>query len=108
MNNELFKRILSSVILIPIVFFFVIKGSIFFIVFLLLTFFATTYEWHKMSKNTSYYLPGIIFLLGSFLSAYLFRSTYHLYEFLIIILICITTDIGGYIFGKLFNGPKLT
>ncbi len=29
-------------------------------------------------------------------------------QFLIIILICISTDIGGYIFGKLFRGPKLT
>ena len=25
-----------------------------------------------------------------------------------IILICISTDIGGYLFGKLFKGPKLT
>ena len=28
--------------------------------------------------------------------------------FLIILLICISTDIGGYIFGKFFKGPKLT
>ena len=108
MKNEILKRILSSLILIPIVFFFIIKGSTFFIVFLSITFFATSYEWHQMSKNTSYYLPGIIFLLISFLSAYLFRSTWHLYEFLLLIIICIFTDIGGYIFGKLFNGPKLT
>ena len=26
---------------------------------------------------------------------------------LLLILICISTDIGGYIFGKLFKGPKL-
>ena len=25
-----------------------------------------------------------------------------------ILLICISTDIGGYIFGKIFKGPKLT
>ena len=25
-----------------------------------------------------------------------------------IILICISTDIGGYVFGKIFKGPKLT
>ena len=29
-------------------------------------------------------------------------------NFLLIILICIFTDIGGYIFGKTFKGPKLT
>ena len=28
--------------------------------------------------------------------------------FLIILLICISTDIGGYIFGKILKGPKLT
>ena len=28
--------------------------------------------------------------------------------FLLILLICISTDIGGYVFGKLFKGPKLT
>tara|TARA_Y100000996_G_C22535729_1_gene648201 strand:+ start:131 stop:559 length:429 start_codon:yes stop_codon:yes gene_type:complete len=30
------------------------------------------------------------------------------YNFLIILLICILTDIGGYVFGKTFKGPKLT
>ena len=29
-------------------------------------------------------------------------------QFLTILLICISTDIGGYVFGKLFKGPKLT
>tara|TARA_A100001234_G_scaffold205283_1_gene200858 strand:+ start:479 stop:910 length:432 start_codon:yes stop_codon:yes gene_type:complete len=28
--------------------------------------------------------------------------------FIIILLICISTDIGGYFFGKIFKGPKLT
>ena len=108
MKNEILKRLLSSIILIPIVFFFIIKGSSFFVVFLSVIFFATSYEWHQMSKKKTYYLPGFIFLLISFISAYLFRSTWNVYEFLILIIICMFTDIGGYIFGKLFNGPKLT
>ena len=28
--------------------------------------------------------------------------------FIIVLLICISTDIGGYIFGKILKGPKLT
>ena len=32
----------------------------------------------------------------------------HFLIFLFVILICIFTDIGGFIFGKLFKGPKLT
>ena len=30
------------------------------------------------------------------------------YFFLFLIIVCIFTDIGGYIFGKIFKGPKLT
>ena len=30
------------------------------------------------------------------------------YIFFVILIICISTDIGGYIFGKIFKGPKLT
>tara|TARA_B100001769_G_C21898315_1_gene485177 strand:- start:319 stop:744 length:426 start_codon:yes stop_codon:yes gene_type:complete len=29
-------------------------------------------------------------------------------QFLAVLLICVSTDIGGYVFGKLFKGPKLT
>ena len=28
--------------------------------------------------------------------------------FLLIVLTCIATDLGGYVFGKIFKGPKLT
>ena len=27
---------------------------------------------------------------------------------LIILIVCVATDLGGYIFGKIFKGPKLT
>ena len=52
----------------------------------------------------------ILFLLISFYFAHEIRtSIFDNYEyFLIILLICISTDIGGYIFGKIFKGPKLT
>ena len=35
-----------------------------------------------------------------------FQSDY--YYFLSIIIICISTDIGGYFFGKFFKGPRIT
>ena len=50
-NKELQKRILSSIILIPIALFFIIKGSIFLILFLGMFFLATAYEWQKMNKK---------------------------------------------------------
>jgi len=70
---------------------------------------ATSYEWIKMCKKK--YLMnffGNIFLIFSFFSAFYIRENIGLLFFLFVILICIFTDIGGYIFGKVFKGPKLT
>ena len=109
-NKELHKRILSSLILIPIALFFIIKGSFLFNFFILICFFVTSYEWHNMTSKKPYYLLGLLFLIISFYSAYKIRTTIATdYEyFIIILLICVSTDIGGYIFGKTFKGPKLT
>ena len=61
-----------------------------------------------MSKNFSKKIVGIIFLLFSFYLAYLLRTEQGYKIFLLVILISILTDIGGFIFGKIFKGPKLT
>lgn len=106
-NIELQKRIFSSLILMPVSFFFIIKGSFFFNFFLIICLAVTLYEWHMMSKKKRYYPFGILFLILSFYTAYFFRED-SLFSFLFIIIICISTDIGGYISGKLFKGPKLT
>ena len=106
MKKELQKRILSSIIIIPLSLFFIIKGSAFFILFITILFLIACLEWFKMTKRYHFKLFGIIFLLLSFYSVYLVRDR-GLFEFLLILLICITTDIGGYIFGKTFKGPKL-
>ena len=109
MIKEFEKRLLSSTILIPISIFFIIKGSIFFIFFLSVLFFATSYEWVKMSKkNILLKFIGIVFLFLSFYTAFEIKRDKNFKNFLFIITVCIFTDIGGYIFGKVFKGPKLT
>ena len=111
MNNELKNRLLSSIFLVPLTFFFIFKGSILFIVFLVVLFFISSYEWFKMSRNKNYHLLGYIFLLISFISVLNLRNISNeqgLFIFLLVTLICISTDIGGYVFGKIFKGPKLT
>ena len=109
MIKEFEKRLLTSLILIPISIFFVVKGSIFFIFFLSILFLVASYEWTLMiKKNNLLRLLGIIFLFFSFYSAYEFRENENYEDFLFTITICIFTDIGGYIFGKIFKGPKLT
>ena len=116
MKHEFQKRIFSSLILIPIAFYFIIKGSFFFTFFISICLLITLYEWHMMSKKMSYYIVGIIFILISFYSVFLLRN-YDQYTnildpgltfFLIVTLICVFTDLGGYVFGKIFKGPKLT
>ncbi len=109
MIKEFEKRLLSSFILIPIAIFFIIQGSIFFIFFLSILFLVTSYEWLRMSKkNNLLKFLGIIFLIFSFYTAFEFRVNEDYKDFLLIIVICILTDIGGYIFGKILKGPKLT
>tara|TARA_B100000989_G_C19487752_1_gene448295 strand:+ start:342 stop:986 length:645 start_codon:yes stop_codon:yes gene_type:complete len=106
MEKELQKRILSSIILLPLSFFFIIKGSAFFILFLTILFVIGCLEWFRMTKKIEYKIFGTLFLLFSFYTVYFFRDR-DLLDFLLILIICVTTDIGGYIFGKIFKGPKL-
>ena len=109
MIKEFKKRLLSSLILIPIAIFFIIQGSVFFTFFLSILFLATSYEWLKMSKKSGLLkILGIIFLLFSFYTAFEIRDYKNFKYFLFIVIVCIFTDIGGYIFGKIFKGPKLT
>ena len=112
MSKELNKRILSTLILIPFSFYFIIQGSLFFNFFMVVCFLITSNEWYKMSKTKNYLIFGYIFLAFSFYSTYELRNTdimgSSLYIFFFILIICISTDIGGYVFGNIFKGPKLS
>ena len=108
-KKELQKRILSSIILIPVSFFFIIQGSLIFIFFLSLIFLATSFEWFKMTKKKDLLrIFGVFFLFFSFYSTVYLRQYIGLNFFIFLIIICIFTDTGGYIFGKIFKGPRLT
>ena len=107
MLKELEKRLISSIILILITFLVVLEGKTFFYIFLFIAFLISSYEWLKMIKRDDIKILGILFLFFSFYSAFYFRNQ-NLEGFLLIILICVSTDIGGYIFGNLFKGPKLS
>ena len=83
MLKEFEKRLLSSIILIPITILFILKGSIFFIIFLSLFFLATSYEWFKMTEKNNFIKTfGIIFLVFSYYSAFYIRQYYGLNSFL--------------------------
>ena len=109
--NNLFKRILSSILLLPLALFLIIKGSFFFNFFIFICFLFTSYEWYMMTIKKNYHIIGYLFLIFSFCCAYLFRNLDNDEEgvlFLLVIVVCVSSDIGGFVFGKIFKGPKLT
>ena len=67
MEKELQKRILSSIIIIPLSFFFIIKGSEFFILFITILFLIACLEWFKMTKKYDLKIFGIFFFITIFL-----------------------------------------
>jgi len=108
MTQELKKRVLTSLLLIPLIWIIIIKGSMFFNFFLIISLTIALYEWHIMSKKKNYYYFGIFFLIFSFYTIYkVYNFNDNYLNFLFILLTCISTDIGGYIFGKILKGPKL-
>ena len=109
MDNELTKRFISSIIMLPIIILVIFKGSLIFNLFLFFLFLFASYEWFKMSKKKFIKsFIGILFLILSFYSAYKLRDQSGFNFFIFLILICVFTDLGGFFFGKLFKGPKLT
>ena len=104
--NNLTKRILSSIILLPLIIYIIIQGSFVLLFFTFICFFASCYEWHMMTKNIYHKIFGFIFLTASLYTFY--KLAINDYEVFIVILICVSTDVGGYVFGKLLQGPKLT
>ena len=103
--DNLIKRILSSVILLPLVIYFILKGSFYLTFLIIICFLISSFEWHKMIKKKTHKLLGFIFLILSF---YTFYKLSIKYIIIIPLFICVFTDIGGYVFGKIFGGPKLT
>ena len=97
--------------MIPVALFFIIKGSFFFNFFISICFLLTSYEWYNMSKKRGYSLLGLVFLLISFYTVFILRNDTDkesFFLFLTVILTCVSTDIGGYVFGNIFKGPKIT
>ena len=113
MNNELTKRILSSFVLIPISFYLILEGKFLFNIFLILIFLISTKEWFELSRVKFLSLTGFLFLIFSFFTIYQIRNLVslnneNLFYFFLVLVICISTDIGGYLFGNIFKGSKLT
>ena len=105
--NNLQKRILTSIIIFPLSLFFVFQGGYILLSFLLAIFFIANYELFSVfKKNLHILFLDLVLILALFSIYYLAENFLWLLLWVIILVIC--SDIGGYVFGKIFKWKKLT
>ena len=116
--KDLVKRSFTSIPLIFIFYLSLLNQLMFFFLLIIISFFVldeifsliTNIFIKDKSKILIFYLITIIYLLFFFTQLYLFVNFNYVNKlyFVFFLAICIATDIGGYIFGNLFKGKKLT
>ena len=114
MNPNLLKRILTSIILLFILFFCLITNKFLWIYLLVVASIISFFEFNilirkiykkQLSKVFSFNIISLIYLSFFIFTGYYYYNTSNL---LLILLICILSDTGGYIVGKSIGGKKLT
>lgn len=116
--NNFFKRFITSLSLLLIIYIAIKYEASLFILFVMVSFIVQI-EIYNLLKKIFYkqnskifflYLLSIVYLLFFIPQLYLyiiFDFNNKLF-FIFVLTICIATDVGGYFFGKLFKGKKLT
>jgi phosphatidate cytidylyltransferase len=102
------KRFIISLLAFPIIYILLYQKILSNLLIIIICVFCV-YEWNNIFKKKNYtYLLGLLILLFFFLSLLkIYNLENYNLKFLWLILVAWLTDIGGYIFGKLFGGPKL-
>ena len=101
------KRILTSLIVLPLSIFFVVKGDYYLTFFLIFILFAGIHELYSVFNKTKSIIFLSLILILSLLSIYYLRENAKYFLYLVIV-VSICSDIGGYVFGKIFKWKKLT
>ena len=110
------KRILTSIILLSSIFL-IFNSNMILIYFLIILGVLSILEFMQLTKKIVFN-KLFLFLLNGFFIFYIFIFTHIFFFFsnvpglkiilFILLMGCIASDIGGYIFGKIFKGRKLT
>ena len=122
MAAELGKRIITSIILFLIAIFCILIHKFVFVLLLIVTLFVCFNEWRdvnykyfkkKQHNNWKYFFVqfvGLVYLFIFLSTSIALRgnNSESIAFFIIILCICIFSDIGGYVFGKVIGGKKLT
>ena len=115
-KNNLKKRIFTSLIL--IFFIFLIFNSLYLMISsLLILGVISILEFFNLSKKIFdkkiySFLSNLLFIICISIFSFFFFLLYNFQQskFILVVLLigCVASDIGGYMFGKIFKGPKLT
>ena len=115
MKSELLKRSISSLFLISLLFLSALVNDYIFLSILFIVLILSWVEWVKIIEKIRfkkiYRIIHIILFLIYLLMAFVICFNVFIidkYFFLVILMICVFSDIGGYVFGKTFGGKKLT
>ena len=115
-SNNLKKRLLTSILLF-ILLILIFKFNLILVYCLIILSVVSILEFLQLTKKIaikpfSKIMLNILFMfyIFSFCLIFLFFSYYHGFKIILYITLlgCIASDIGGFIFGKLLKGPKLT
>ena len=108
--TNLQKRVLTSIIVFPLSIFFIVMGGNYIVSFLYAILILGNFEVFSTFKRKSSIIFLDIILVISLLSIlHLRNDTASSFVLLIwIIILTVSSDIGGYIFGKIFKWKKLT
>ena len=115
MKSELLKRSISSLFLMSLVFLSALINDYIFLSILFITVIFSWIEWIKIIekirfKNIYRIIHIILFLIYLLMTFIVCFNVFLIdkYFFLTILMICVFSDVGGYVFGKTFGGKKLT
>ena len=105
--TNLQKRILTSIIILPLSIFFIVKGGKLLTFFLIFVLFAGIHELYTVFKKKKSILFLSSILILSIVAIYYLRENSEVFLYWALV-VAITSDIGGYVFGKIFKWKKLT
>ena len=115
MKSELLKRSISSLFLMSLVLLSALINDYIFLSILFIVVILSWIEWIKVIEKIRfkkiYRIIHIILFLIYLLVAFIVCFNVFVidkYFFLTILMICVFSDVGGYVFGKTFGGKKLT
>jgi len=117
-TNQLSKRILTSIVLVFFAYYCIVINTYIFLSALFLISIICFIEWNNINikkfskkKNNKMFAIrffGLIYLLIFITSSYLIYSNVGPNYYILLLLICSSSDIGGYLVGRTIGGTKLT